>query len=210
MTDSRAELGSFLAPVEETSVELRERGSRFLGVLLPAAGEEAATTERLELPLRDGSGDVLSALLFRPANESQMLVGLVHGLGFSFVLHEILKLCSPNLWQSLIAFNVGVEIGQLGIVLLVWPLFWYLAKRGDDVAILPERDQLEADLTSPRPQRHWRAACEQLALSCLDLRPAFVASGRGDALFRDLQHLAEPGSRLAAKEVADRLLAPTP
>lgn len=58
-------------------------------------------------------------------------IGLVHGLGFSFVLHEILKLNSPNLWQSLISFNIGVEIGQLGIVVLVWPLFWYLAKRGD-------------------------------------------------------------------------------
>jgi len=58
-------------------------------------------------------------------------IGLVHGLGFSFVLHEILKLNSPNLWQSLISFNIGVEIGQLGIVVLVWPLFWYLARRGD-------------------------------------------------------------------------------
>lgn len=57
-------------------------------------------------------------------------IGLVHGLGFSFVLHEILKVDSPNLWQSLISFNIGVEIGQLGIVVLVWPLFWLLARRG--------------------------------------------------------------------------------
>ena len=49
----------------------------------------------------------------------------------AFVVHEILKLNSPNLWQSLISFNIGVEIGQLGIVVLVWPLFWYLARRGD-------------------------------------------------------------------------------
>ncbi|MGI9374027.1 MAG: HupE/UreJ family protein [Hyphomicrobiales bacterium] len=54
------------------------------------------------------------------------VIGLLHGLGFSFVLHEILRVDSPNLWQSLIAFNVGVEIGQLAIILAVWPLFQIL------------------------------------------------------------------------------------
>jgi hypothetical protein len=49
------------------------------------------------------------------------MIGLLHGLGFSFVLHEILRVDSPNLWQSLIAFNVGVELGQLMIILAVWP-----------------------------------------------------------------------------------------
>jgi len=55
-------------------------------------------------------------------------LGLLHGLGFSFVLHEILNLESPNLWQSLLAFNLGVEIGQVALVLLVWPLFWWLGR----------------------------------------------------------------------------------
>ena len=50
-------------------------------------------------------------------------IGLLHGLGFSFVLHEILKVDSPNLWVSLISFNIGVEVGQLLIVLAVWPAF---------------------------------------------------------------------------------------
>ena len=49
-------------------------------------------------------------------------IGLLHGLGFSFVLHEILKVDSPNLWESLLAFNIGVEVGQLMIVLAVWPV----------------------------------------------------------------------------------------
>ena len=59
------------------------------------------------------------------------LIGLLHGLGFSFVLHEILRVDSPNLWQLLLSFNLGVEVGQVAIVLLVWPLFWFLAKKGD-------------------------------------------------------------------------------
>ena len=50
-------------------------------------------------------------------------IGLLHGLGFSFVLHEILQINSPGLWQSLLAFNLGVEFGQLLIIAAVWPLF---------------------------------------------------------------------------------------
>ena len=61
------------------------------------------------------------------------LLGLLHGLGFSFVLGEILKLDAPNLWQSLLAFNAGIEIGQLLIALAVWPILALIAKR------LPER-----------------------------------------------------------------------
>ena len=56
-------------------------------------------------------------------------IGLLHGLGFSFVLHEILRIDAPNLWQSLLSFNLGVEIGQLAIVVLIWPLFWLLGRR---------------------------------------------------------------------------------
>ncbi len=50
-------------------------------------------------------------------------IGLLHGLGFSFVLHKILQIDSPDIWQSLLAFNVGVEIGQLSIIVIAWPLF---------------------------------------------------------------------------------------
>ncbi len=57
------------------------------------------------------------------------LLGLLHGLGFSFVLNEILNLESPNLWQSLLAFNVGIEIGQLLIVVALWPILHFIATR---------------------------------------------------------------------------------
>ncbi len=59
-----------------------------------------------------------------------VLMGLLHGLGFSFVLHEILQVTSPNIWQSLLAFNVGVEVGQLAIVLVTWPLLLLFTKLG--------------------------------------------------------------------------------
>jgi len=56
-------------------------------------------------------------------------IGLLHGLGFSFVLREILQINAPNLWQSLLAFNFGVELGQIAIVLLIWPLLHLIQKR---------------------------------------------------------------------------------
>jgi hydrogenase/urease accessory protein HupE len=55
-------------------------------------------------------------------------MGLLHGLGFSFVLQEILKVDSPDIWQSLLAFNLGVEVGQLLIILFAWPLFRLVAR----------------------------------------------------------------------------------
>jgi hydrogenase/urease accessory protein HupE len=57
-------------------------------------------------------------------------IGTLHGLGFSFVLHKILQVDSPNIWQSLLSFNIGVEIGQILIILACWPLFRLLSRLG--------------------------------------------------------------------------------
>jgi hypothetical protein len=48
--------------------------------------------------------------------------GLVHGFGFSFVLSETLQFAGSHLLTSLLAFNLGVELGQVLVVLLVVPL----------------------------------------------------------------------------------------
>jgi hypothetical protein len=58
-------------------------------------------------------------------------IGTLHGLGFSFVLHKILQVDSPNIWQSLLSFNVGVEFGQVLIILACWPLFRLLSRWGE-------------------------------------------------------------------------------
>ncbi|WP_444958320.1 HupE/UreJ family protein [Microbulbifer sp. ZKSA002] len=55
------------------------------------------------------------------------MLGLLHGLGFSFVLYKILQVDSPNIWQSLLSFNLGIEAGQILIILAIWPLA-YLAR----------------------------------------------------------------------------------
>ena len=58
------------------------------------------------------------------------LIGLLHGLGFSFVLQHILQVTSPDIWQSLVAFNIGVEVGQLLIVTGTWITFYLIGLLG--------------------------------------------------------------------------------
>ncbi len=53
-------------------------------------------------------------------------LGLLHGLGFSFMLREILRVDAPNIWESLLAFNLGVEVGQVIVILIGWPALWLL------------------------------------------------------------------------------------
>ncbi|MEY4093303.1 MAG: hypothetical protein RLZZ53_502 [Acidobacteriota bacterium] len=48
--------------------------------------------------------------------------GLIHGFGFSFLLRERLQFAGDHLVASLLAFNVGVEIGQLLVLLIAIPL----------------------------------------------------------------------------------------
>lgn len=47
--------------------------------------------------------------------------GLVHGFGFSFALRESLQFAGAHLLTSLVAFNVGVELGQLLVLLMLIP-----------------------------------------------------------------------------------------
>jgi hypothetical protein len=52
--------------------------------------------------------------------------GLVHGFGFSFALRETLQFAGSHLFVSLLAFNVGVELGQLLALALLIPALWGL------------------------------------------------------------------------------------
>jgi len=47
--------------------------------------------------------------------------GLVHGFGFSFALSQTLQFAGSHLLTSLLAFNLGVELGQLLVLVLFIP-----------------------------------------------------------------------------------------
>jgi len=48
--------------------------------------------------------------------------GLVHGFGFSFILSDTLQFAGSHLVASLLAFNLGVELGQLLVILVAVPV----------------------------------------------------------------------------------------
>ena len=59
------------------------------------------------------------------------LFGLVHGVGFSFSLANELQFAGSHLLLSLLAFNVGIELGQLLVLAAIWPpLAWLLYRAG--------------------------------------------------------------------------------
>ena len=60
--------------------------------------------------------------------------GLVHGFGFSFALQNTLQFAGSHLLTSLLAFNVGVELGQLLVLLILVPTLAVVLGR-----LVPER-----------------------------------------------------------------------
>jgi hydrogenase/urease accessory protein HupE len=53
--------------------------------------------------------------------------GLVHGFGFAGALADI-GLARSEVPAALLAFNVGVELGQLAVLALLWPVAWRLGR----------------------------------------------------------------------------------
>jgi hypothetical protein len=66
--------------------------------------------------------------------------GLIHGFGFSFALREQLQFAGDHLVTSLLGFNLGVEIGQLTVLIVLVPalelLFKYVVAERIGVIIL--------------------------------------------------------------------------
>jgi len=57
------------------------------------------------------------------------LFGLVHGFGFSFLLQSQMQLAGGHLLLSLVAFNVGIELGQLVFIGVAIPLLYLLTEK---------------------------------------------------------------------------------
>src|SRR5262249_46923618 len=67
-----------------------------------------------------------SAVAFTSVLRRRWLVtfgfGLVHGFGFSFALRQTLQFAGSHLLTSLLSFNVGVELGQLLVLIVLIPV----------------------------------------------------------------------------------------
>ena len=56
--------------------------------------------------------------------------GLVHGFGFSFALGETLQFAGSHLVMSLVSFNIGVELGQILVLVILVPALQLLFRYG--------------------------------------------------------------------------------
>lgn len=93
-----------------------------------------ATLELVTLPSRMVESVIAASILVAALNNIVKLIpgrewviafgfGLVHGFGFASVLGDLGLPAGALLW-SLLGFNVGVEIGQLAIVAVAFPLLF--------------------------------------------------------------------------------------
>jgi len=80
--------------------------------------------------------------------------GLVHGFGFSFALRESLQLAGSHMLTSLLAFNVGVELGQIAVLAVTIPALTLLFRR-----VVPERvGTILLSAVVAHTAWHWMAA----------------------------------------------------
>jgi hydrogenase/urease accessory protein HupE len=103
-------------------------------VRLPSAITEAliaasivyVAAENLVLGSRAPRGRAVLAFVF----------GLVHGLGFAEVLRDRLAETPGGILAPVLAFNLGVELGQLAIVALAFPLLLWLRRQVGERRVL--------------------------------------------------------------------------
>jgi hypothetical protein len=110
--------GSWFPPLVETLIAMSIVYMALENVVtaLPGAGRPDPRT-----PTPDGpAGWVASAM--RRRWMITLVFGLVHGFGFSFALQDTLQFAGSHLTTSLLAFNIGVELGQLLVLLFLVPL----------------------------------------------------------------------------------------
>ena len=69
--------------------------------------------------------DVEQANKLRPM--LAIIFGTIHGFGFANILNEI-SLDRTNFLVSLLGFNIGVEIGQILVLLIMWFVMSFLVK----------------------------------------------------------------------------------
>ncbi|GGO81406.1 hypothetical protein GCM10011348_20360 [Marinobacterium nitratireducens] len=65
-------------------------------------------------------------------------IGLLHGLGFAFVLQQASGSAPGDLLRAWFGFNLGIELGQLSVYLVAAPLLWLLKRYWPPVCLQPQ------------------------------------------------------------------------
>jgi hypothetical protein len=66
------------------------------------------------------------------------LFGLIHGFGFSYGLRENLQFAGRHLVVSLLSFNVGIELGQIAVLVVLLPVLAFIRRhvRQERIAVI--------------------------------------------------------------------------
>jgi hypothetical protein len=66
------------------------------------------------------------------------LFGLIHGFGFSYGLRENLQFAGRHLVLSLLSFNVGIELGQIAVLIVLLPALAFVRRhvRQERIAVV--------------------------------------------------------------------------
>jgi hypothetical protein len=105
--------------------------------------------------------------------------GLVHGFGFAFALGESLQFAGAHLLTSLVAFNLGVELGQLAVLGLIVPPLGVLFRR----AVSERVATIAVSAIVAHTAWHWMvdrvAVARQFSMAWPRLDAAFAAEAAG-------------------------------
>jgi hypothetical protein len=138
--------------------------------------------------------------------------GLVHGFGFSFALRRSLQFAGSHLATSMLAFNVGVEVGQILVLLVAIPalalLFRYAVAERMGTILLSAlvahtawHWMLDRGAVLAQYQVQWPSIDESLAIAAMRLLMlALIAVGIGWMLAGGMRRLTRP---VAMTEVAE-------
>jgi len=144
--------------------------------------------------------------------------GLVHGFGFSFALRETLQFAGSHLLTSLFAFNIGIELGQLLVLLALIPALQFLFHR----VVVERMGTIVLSAIVAHTAWHWMterwAALRQFSWPVLDAAAwarglrwlmAALVVGAGIWLLRGLtrQRQSRANARIAESKHADSRIA---
>jgi uncharacterized YigZ family protein len=170
MTSGENGCDLYRAPTREARAELRDRGSRFLAILLPTAGEDAAQAalQRVRDELRDATHHCWARRLGHPAAERASDDGEPAGTAGVPMLQVLRGAGLSDVTAVVVRWYGGTKLGKGGLARA------YAGAVRDALGHLPVRDRFPTDTARLTVPYDRLGAVQRL------VRPPEVFLGRTD------------------------------
>ena len=130
--------------------------------------------------------------------------GLIHGFGFSLFLRDSFQFAGTHLAAALLSFNLGVELGQLLVLVVTVPVLAWLFRR-----VMPERTgTILLSALVAHSAWHWMAERWSVLRQYRFQRPELDASLTGEVLRALLLLLVVFGAGWLMRALARKLTPP--